>query len=113
MLQKPRGTIDILPDKSVMWQKVETILRETAATHGYGEIRLPTFEVSELYKRGVGDTSDVVQKEMYSFYDNDGRSLSLRPEGTAGVFRYGAKEWTLQAGKPFQTVLLQEERIGI
>ncbi len=87
MLQKPRGTIDILPDKSVMWQKVETILRETAATHGYGEIRLPTFEVSELYKRGVGDTSDVVQKEMYSFYDNDGRSLSLRPEGTAGVVR--------------------------
>jgi len=87
MLQKPRGTIDILPDKSPMWQKIESTLRETAAIHGYGEIRLPTFEVSELYKRGVGETSDVVQKEMYSFYDNDGINLTLRPEGTAGVVR--------------------------
>jgi len=87
MLQKPRGTIDILPDKSPLWQKVESILRETASVHGYGEIRLPTFETSELYKRGVGETSDVVQKEMYSFYDNDARSLTLRPEGTAGVVR--------------------------
>lgn len=87
MIQKQRGTIDILPGESEIWQYVEEKIRKTAALYGYSEIRLPTFESSELYKRGVGETSDVVQKEMYSFVDNDGRSLTLRPEGTAGVVR--------------------------
>ncbi|MEA4832334.1 MAG: histidine--tRNA ligase [Oscillospiraceae bacterium] len=87
MIQRPRGTIDILPGKAALWQKVENTLRDAAALHGFSEIRIPTFESSELYKRGVGETSDVVQKEMYSFYDNDGRNLTLRPEGTAGVVR--------------------------
>ncbi len=87
MIQKQRGTIDILPGESEAWQWVEETLKKTAALYGYGEIRLPTFESSELYKRGVGETSDVVQKEMYSFEDNDRRSITLRPEGTAGVVR--------------------------
>ena len=87
MIQKPRGTIDILPDKSAIWLDVENRIRKVAKRYGFGEIRLPTFEVTELYNRGVGDTSDVVQKEMYTFTDNDNRSISLRPEGTAGVVR--------------------------
>ena len=87
MIQKPRGTIDILPDKSALWLDIENRIRKVAKKYGFGEIRLPTFEVTELYNRGVGDTSDVVQKEMYTFTDNDNRSISLRPEGTAGVVR--------------------------
>ena len=87
MIQKQRGTIDILPGESEAWQWMEATIKETAALYGYSEIRLPTFESSELYKRGVGETSDVVQKEMYSFEDNDRRSITLRPEGTAGVVR--------------------------
>ena len=87
MIQKQRGTIDILPGESEVWQWMENKIKETAALYGYSEIRLPTFESSELYKRGVGETSDVVQKEMYSFEDNDKRSITLRPEGTAGVVR--------------------------
>lgn len=87
MIQKQRGTIDILPGESEAWQWMEETIKKTAALYGYSEIRLPTFESSELYKRGVGETSDVVQKEMYSFEDNDRRSITLRPEGTAGVVR--------------------------
>lgn len=87
MLQKPRGTTDILPGESQLWQDTEAILRKTAALYGFSEVRIPTFEVSELYQRGVGETSDVVQKEMYTFVDNDRRSMTLRPEGTAGVVR--------------------------
>ena len=87
MIQKQRGTIDILPGESEVWQWMENKIKETASLYGYSEIRLPTFESSELYKRGVGETSDVVQKEMYSFEDNDKRSITLRPEGTAGVVR--------------------------
>ncbi len=87
MLQKPRGTTDILPGESEAWQETEAILRKTASLYGFSEVRIPTFEVSELYQRGVGETSDVVQKEMYTFVDNDRRSMTLRPEGTAGVVR--------------------------
>ena len=79
--------MDILPDKSYVWQYIEKNIREIAATGGFGEIRMPTFEVTELFDRGVGDTTDIVQKEMYTFTDKDGRSMSLRPEGTAGVVR--------------------------
>lgn len=86
-IQKPKGTMDILPDKSYVWQYIESCVREVCAKSGYGEIRLPTFEVTELFNRGVGGTTDIVQKEMYTFTDKDGRSMSLRPEGTAGVVR--------------------------
>ncbi len=87
MIQKPRGTFDILPEEMPLWLKIEETARRVAARYGFGEIRFPTFEVTELFQRGVGDTTDVVQKEMYTFEDREGRSLSLRPEGTAGAAR--------------------------
>ncbi len=88
MIQKIKGTMDILPDETPLFRYIEGIMREEAEKYGYGEIRTPTFENTELFVRGVGDTTDVVQKEMYTFADRDeGRSISLRPEGTASVAR--------------------------
>lgn len=88
MIQKPYGTNDILPGYTEKWQYIESVARETAALYGFGEIRFPTIEYTELFQRGVGDTTDVVQKEMYTFDDREeGRSISLRPEGTASVAR--------------------------
>ncbi len=87
MIQAPKGTYDVMPDESYKWQYLERILRDTAKTFGYREIRFPMFEHTELFIRGVGDTTDVVQKEMYTFTDKGGRSISLRPEGTASVVR--------------------------
>ncbi len=88
MIQKIKGTMDILPEETPLWRYIEGIMREEAEKYGYGEIRTPTFENTELFVRGVGDTTDVVQKEMYTFADRDeGRSISLRPEGTASVVR--------------------------
>ena len=88
MIQKPYGTNDILPGHTEKWQYIESVARETAALYGFGEIRFPTLEYTELFQRGVGDTTDVVQKEMYTFDDREeGRSISLRPEGTASVAR--------------------------
>lgn len=87
MIQKPRGTFDILPSDTPLWQYIEKTARDTAANFGYGEIRTPTFESTELFHRGVGDTTDVVQKEMYTFTDRENRSFTLRPEGTASVAR--------------------------
>lgn len=82
----PKGTKDILPSESYKWQWLEKRCRETAAKYGYREYRTPIFEHTELFARGIGDTTDVVQKEMYSF-EIAGRSLTLKPEGTAGVAR--------------------------
>ncbi len=82
-----KGTHDILPEESYKWQYVERKISEIAKRYRYGEIRIPAFEYTELFARGVGDTTDVVQKEMYTFEDKGGRSLTLRPEGTAGVVR--------------------------
>ena len=88
MIQKIKGTMDIMPDETPLFRYIEGIMREEAEKYGYGEIRTPTFENTELFVRGVGDTTDVVQKEMYTFADRDeGRSISLRPEGTASVAR--------------------------
>lgn len=87
MIQKPRGTMDILPKESKKWQFIESVARNVCSKHGFGEIRFPTFEETQLFQRGVGDTTDVVQKEMYTFIDRDGTSYSLRPEGTASVAR--------------------------
>jgi len=83
----PRGTRDILPGESWKWQEVEMVFRDTARRFGYEEIRLPAFEETELFSRGIGDSTDIVRKEMYTFEDRKGRSLTLRPEGTAGVVR--------------------------
>ena len=88
MIQKIKGTMDILPTETPLFRYVEGIMREEAEKYGYGEIRTPTFENTELFVRGVGDTTDVVQKEMYTFADREeNRSISLRPEGTASVAR--------------------------
>ena len=83
----PKGTRDILPPETAAWQYVETVFADVCGRFGYREIRIPTFEQTELFQRGVGDTTDVVQKEMYTFADKGGRSMTLRPEGTAGVVR--------------------------
>ena len=88
MIQKIKGTMDILPNETPLFRYIEGVMREEAEKYGYGEIRTPTFENTELFVRGVGDTTDVVQKEMYTFADRDeNRSISLRPEGTASVVR--------------------------
>ena len=82
----PKGTKDILPSESYKWQWLESRIRKTAAKYGFKEIRTPMFEHTELFARGIGDTTDVVQKEMYTFEIAE-RSLTLKPEGTAGVVR--------------------------
>jgi histidyl-tRNA synthetase len=88
MLTKaPKGTKDVLPAQSGKWQYVESVIRDICARFGYREIRTPVFEHTELFLRGVGDTTDIVQKEMYTFEDKGGRSITLKPEGTAGVVR--------------------------
>ncbi len=87
MIRKPTGTSDFFPEDTEKLRFVEATAREAAARFGFGEIRVPTFEATELFSRGVGGTTDVVQKEMYTFVDRDGPSITLRPEGTAGVAR--------------------------
>ena len=87
MINIPKGTKDVLPSDSYKWQYVENIARETADLFGVSEIRTPVFEHTELFQRGVGDTSDIVTKEMYTFKDKGDRSITLKPEGTAGVVR--------------------------
>ena len=87
MINVPKGTKDILPQDSYKWQFVESAARETARVFGAQEIRTPTFEHTEVFLRGVGETTDIVNKEMYTFLDKGGRSITLKPEGTAGVVR--------------------------
>lgn len=87
MINIPKGTKDMLPDDAYKWHYVESVARSTADSFGFREIRTPMFEHTELFLRGVGETTDIVNKEMYTFEDKGGRSLTLRPEGTAGVAR--------------------------
>ncbi len=87
LTQAPKGTKDMSPKEAHLWQTIERAEREAAETAGYREIRTPIFEHTELFLRGVGDTTDIVQKEMYTFLDKGERSITLRPEGTAGVVR--------------------------
>ena len=82
-----KGTLDMLPRDAHKWHYIEKVARETASLYGFRELRTPVFEKTELFQRSVGDTTDVVQKEMYTFNDKGGRSITLRPEGTAGVMR--------------------------
>ena len=83
MLQVPRGTQDILPEESYKWQFIEQRLYDIVKAYNYQEIRTPVFEATELFVRGVGGSTDIVNKEMYTFKDKGDRSLTLRPEGTA------------------------------
>lgn len=94
-IQAVRGMNDILPEQIYIWQKVEHILRVLAKQYGYKEIRLPILEKTELFKRCIGNVTDIVEKEMYTFLDRNGDSLSLRPEGTAGCVRAGIEQGLL------------------
>ncbi|WP_265443871.1 histidine--tRNA ligase [Acetivibrio straminisolvens] len=87
LTQAPKGTKDILPSEIHKWQYIEKEIAKLCHDFGYKEIRIPVFEHTELFQRGVGDTTDIVQKEMYTFLDKGQRSITLRPEGTAGVVR--------------------------
>ncbi|MDE6790993.1 MAG: ATP phosphoribosyltransferase regulatory subunit, partial [Clostridia bacterium] len=87
MINVPKGTKDVLPEQSYKWQFVEGTAREVAKVFNLKEIRTPVFEHTELFQRSVGETTDVVTKEMYTFEDKGGRSITLKPEGTAGVAR--------------------------
>lgn len=86
-LESPRGTDDFLPEDTKRWQYIENTLREICELYHYEQIRTPIFEHTEVFQRGVGETTDIVQKEMYTFKDRSDRSITLRPEGTAGVAR--------------------------
>jgi histidyl-tRNA synthetase len=101
-LSAPRGTYDLLPADSRKWRALEDFLRRNAALYGYGEIRFPILEHTELFLRGMGETGDVVQKEMYTFEDKDGRSLTLRPEGTASVVRAFVEHGLHMSALPFK-----------
>ncbi|MBU8901210.1 MAG: histidine--tRNA ligase [Victivallales bacterium] len=83
----PPGTADIFPEEMPLWNRLEDSARRIFPLYGYGELRTPIFESTEVFKRGIGDETEVVQKEMYTFEDRGGRSITLRPEGTAGVMR--------------------------
>lgn len=98
----PRGTKDILPAESGRWQYLEAALLRTARRYGFREIRIPTFEHTELFDRSVGDTTDVVQKEMYTFTDKGDRSVTLRPEGTAGIARAALEHGLLGDALPLK-----------
>ncbi|WP_406676521.1 histidine--tRNA ligase [Moorella sp. ACPs] len=97
LTSRPRGTEDILPEEVGRWYLLEATARQVSRLYGYREIRTPVFEHTELFNRGVGDTTDIVEKEMYTFTDRGGRSLTLRPEGTAPVVR-AFLEHHLEAG---------------
>lgn len=87
MIQRPRGTEDALPQDTYKWHYIEDVVKKVAKQFGYREIRTPIFEHTELFQRGIGDTTDVVEKEMYTFNDRKNRSITLKPEGTAPVAR--------------------------
>jgi len=90
-IQSIRGMHDVLPDESYVWQDFERIVRGLVAMYGYREIRLPTVEPTELFSRSIGEVTDIVEKEMYTFEDRNGDRLTLRPEGTAGCVRSGVQ----------------------
>lgn len=83
----PKGTKDMLPDQAYKWHYIEEKFAEVCRRYGFEEIRTPVFEHTELFQRGVGDTTDIVQKEMYTFMDYGKRSITLKPEGTSPVVR--------------------------
>lgn len=98
----PKGTIDITPQDIQLWQRVEEVMKGEAELNGFSEIRTPVFEHTELFLRGVGDTTDVVEKQMYSFEDKGGRAITLRPEGTAGVVRSMLENGMYNNGYPIK-----------
>src|SRR5690625_3452383 len=99
-LRRPRGTDDLLPNETKKWTYIEQLIRQLSKQFNYEEIRTPLFEHTEVFQRGVGDTTDIVQKEMYTFKDRGDRSITLRPEGTAPVVRAYIEHKLY--GSPFQ-----------
>ncbi|MDQ2978132.1 MAG: ATP phosphoribosyltransferase regulatory subunit, partial [Acidobacteriota bacterium] len=97
-----KGTRDLLPPESEKYAAVEAIAREVFAGYGYGEVRTPVLESTELFARSVGETTDIVHKEMYTFPDRKGRSLTLRPENTAGVVRAVLERGIERLGRPLR-----------
>jgi len=83
-IQAIRGMHDVLPEQTQHWQRVESVFQRVLSSYGYQEIRLPIVEKTELFNRSIGEVTDIVEKEMYTFDDRNGDSLTLRPEGTAG-----------------------------
>lgn len=106
MVNIPKGTKDMLPSEAYKWHYVENIARQTARMFGFKEIRTPIFEYTELFLRGVGETTDIVSKEMYTFLDKGNRSITLRPEGTAGVARCFIENGLHQGIIPLKTYYL-------
>ncbi len=102
----PKGTADIIPGTVEKWQLVESVFRSEAELAGFAEVRTPVFEHTELFLRGVGDTTDVVEKQMYTFEDKGGRSITLRPEGTAGAVRAMLENGLYNAGYPVKLYYL-------
>lgn len=112
----PRGTRDILPGEIRQWQYVEQAFADICRLYGFEEIRIPTFESTEVYTRGVGGSTDIVRKEMYTFLDKSDRSMTLRPEGTAGVARsfleQGMSSWTYPVRLFYNLNLFRYERVA-
>ncbi|MBR3953452.1 MAG: histidine--tRNA ligase [Oscillospiraceae bacterium] len=106
LTKAPRGTQDVLPEQSAKWQHIEKTAMKVAELFGFKEIRFPTFEHTELFARGVGDSTDVVQKEMYTFLDKGERSITLRPEGTAGCMRTLIEHGLLNGALPVKVSYL-------
>ena len=102
----PKGTVDIVPGKSEKWQLMEDVFRSEAELNGFREVRTPVFEHTELFLRGVGGTTDVVEKQMYTFEDKGGRSITLRPEGTAGAVRAMLENGLYNEGYPVKLYYL-------
>ena len=94
-IQAIRGMNDLLPDVLSLWQRIEQVAETVLTAYGYREIRFPIIEKTELYKRSIGEVTDIVEKEMYTFEDRNGDSLTLRPEGTAGCVRAGVENGLL------------------
>src|SRR5574337_1420637 len=106
-LKGVRGAPDLLPQETARWQRVEAATRALLQRYDYAEIRTPVFERTELFVRGIGEATDIVEKEMYTFQDKGGESLTLRPEGTAPAVR-----WYLEQGRFEQGSLVKVYYIG-
>ena len=98
----PRGTQDLFGTRAYRWHEIKKVIRNIMDLYGLSEIITPTFEYTELFERSVGEETDVVQKEMYTFLDKGGRSITLRPEGTAGAVRACIQNNLLQGNLPLK-----------
>jgi len=108
MINVPKGTKDILPSESYKWQFIEQTARDVAKAFNVSEIRTPTFEHTEVFSRGVGESTDIVNKEMYTFNDKGGRSITLKPEGTAGVARAFVENGLVSSALPVKVCYLTQ-----